>query len=82
MNLLQNLIFKLISCDIKKMTKICNILCSVHCLFDLLSSYTHSMTLTVECTHSTVKPLNLHIQWLLAIESVHSMAKPLNLHIQ
>ena len=25
------------------------------------------MTLTVECTHSTVKPLNLHIQWLLAI---------------
>ena len=30
------------------------------------------MTLTVECTHSTVKSLNLHIQWLLAIECVHS----------
>ena len=40
------------------------------------------MTLTVECTDSTVKPLNVHIQWLLAIECVHSMAKPLNVHIQ
>ena len=28
------------------------------------------MTLTVECIHSTVKPLNLHIQWLRAIECV------------
>ena len=34
------------------------------------------MTLTVECTHSTIKPLNAHIQWMLAIECVHSMAKP------
>ena len=40
------------------------------------------MTWTVECTHSTVKPLNVNIQWLLAIECVHSMTKPLNLHIQ
>ena len=64
------------------MTKVSNILGNVNCLFDLLSSYTHSMTLTVESTHSTVKPLNLHIQWLFAIEGVHSMAKPLNLHIQ
>ena len=40
MNLLQKLIFKLISCDIKKMTKISNILGSVNCLFDLLS-YIH-----------------------------------------
>ena len=40
------------------------------------------MTLTVESTHSTVKPLDLHIQWLLAIECVHSMANPLNLRIQ
>ena len=40
--------------------------------FHLLSSYTHSITLTVECTHSTLKPLNVHIQWLLAIECVDS----------
>ena len=42
--------------------------------FHVLSSYTHSMTLTVECTHSTFKSLNVHIQWLLAIECVDSMA--------
>ena len=41
--------------------------------YSLLSSYTHSMTLTVECTHSTFKSLNVHIQWLLAIECVNSM---------
>ena len=35
------------------------------------------MTLVVECTHSTVKLLNV-----LAIECVDSMAKPLNVHIQ
>ena len=50
------------------------------------------MTLTVECTHSTVKPLHVHIQWLLpiecvlsmalAIESTHSMTNPLNVYIQ
>ena len=54
--------------------------------FHLLSSYTHSMTMVVECTHSTIKLLNVHIQWLLAIEFVHSMAKPmtnpLNVYIQ
>ena len=52
------------------------ILCSFNTYLHLLSSYTHSMTLTVECTHSTVKPFNIHIQWLLAsqaIESTHSM---------
>ena len=37
----------------------------------LLSSCTHSMTSIVECTHFTVKSLNVHIQWLLAIEYVH-----------
>ena len=40
------------------------------------------MTLAVECTHSTVQLLNVHIQWLHAIECVDSMAKPLNVHIQ
>ena len=28
------------------------------------------MTMVVECSHSTVDLLNLHIQWLLAIEFV------------
>ena len=40
------------------------------------------MTMVVECTHSTIKLLNVHIQWLLAIECVDSMAKPLNVQIQ
>ena len=40
------------------------------------------MTMVVECTHSTVKLLNVHIQWLLAIECVDSMVKLLNVHIQ
>ena len=40
------------------------------------------MTMVVECTHSTDKLFNVHIQWLLAIECVDSMAKPLNVHIQ
>ena len=62
------------------MTKISNMLCNINCLFNLLSSYAHSVTLTVECIHSTVKPLNVHIQWLLPIDRVHTMARPLNLH--
>ena len=40
------------------------------------------MILTVECTHSTVKPLTVNIQWLLVIECVSSLVKPLNVHIQ
>ena len=40
------------------------------------------MTMVVECTHSTVKLLNVHIQWPLAIECVDSMDKLLNVHIQ
>ena len=35
------------------------------------------MSMVVECTHSTVKLLNVHIQWPFAIECVDSMAKPL-----
>ena len=45
----------------------------------LICSYTHSMTMVVKCTHSTVKLLNVLIQWLLAIECVDSMA---NVYIQ
>ena len=40
--------------------------------------------MVVERAHSTIKLLNVHIQWLLAIECVGSVpvAKPLNVHIQ
>ena len=30
------------------------------------------MIITVECTHSTAKLWNVHIQWLFAVECVHS----------
>ena len=36
------------------------------------------MTVVVECTHPTIKLLNVHIQWPLAIECVDLMAKMLN----
>ena len=48
----------------------------------LLSSYTHSMAMVLECTYFTAKSLNVHIQWRLAVECVDSMAKPLNAQIQ
>ena len=44
--------------------------------------FTDSMFIVVVCTHSTVKLLNVHIQWLLAIECVDSMAKLLNVDFQ
>ena len=38
------------------------------------------MIITVECTHSTAKLWNVHIQWLFAVECVHSTLRPLNVH--
>ena len=40
------------------------------------------MIITIECTHSTAKLWNVHIQWLFAVECVHSTPRPLNVYIQ